>query len=294
MFKYLLLILFGALIALASGCGKANQDTIIIKVGTSQITSGDVDTKLKIEACYRDDKTKPESWLGLYQLIEDRLMEEAARTIGIEITPAMMAEEVARVDRETKAPAILDAVKKACPDDKSYQEIYLKPRLVNRLLHYKFSEDKTIQQEPYQKALDMLTLAKSGKELKLLDGYAVKDIDLSAPKQPNQDLSKFNLTLNESEKELAENILASLQPGQVYQTLKEDRYAFAVIKLLEKKDNFYKYETVDIMKVEFDKWFADKIKGIKKEVAQRDRIEEVLGKTSIGPVNTFLARPLSK
>lgn len=284
------LILF-CLVIFAIGCGNSNKNILIIKVGTTQITYVDVETKLNIEACYRDDKTKPESWLGLYQLIENSLTEEIARTVGIEITPAMMADEVKRVDKETKAPGILNAVKKVCPDDKAYQEIYLKPRVINRLLHYRFSEDKTIQHEPYRKATDMLTLAKSGKDLKLLDGYEVKDIDLSKPQQPNPELSRFNLNLAEAEKELAESILNNLQPGQVYRSLRDDRYVFTIIKLLEKKDRFYKYEVVTVKKVDFDKWFDDMLRSIRKEVYQKDKIEEILKNISTGPVHAFLIKP---
>ena len=182
-------------------------------------------------------------------------------------------------------------MKKVCPDDKAYQEIYLKPRVINRLLHYRFSEDKTIQHEPYRKATDMLTLAKSGKDLKLLDGYEVKDIDLSKPQQPNPELSRFNLNLAEAEKELAESILNNLQPGQVYRSLRDDRYVFTIIKLLEKKDRFYKYEVVTVKKVDFDKWFDDMLRSIRKEVYQKDKIEEILKNISTGPVHAFLIKP---
>jgi hypothetical protein len=202
----------------------------------------------------------------------------------------MMEEETARVDKETKAPELLQAVKNVCPDKTLYQKIYLKPRLVNRLLHHKFSEDRQIQASAYQKASDILKMTQSGKGLKDLDGYSLKEIDLTSKKESPKEMAQYNLPWSDPEKDLIENVLDHLQPGEIYQNLQEDRYGFYIIRLVEKRTQFYKYEMIHIKKREFDPWFLETVKGIKKQIYQKDLIEKILKHVTAGPVVEFLKK----
>lgn len=318
-----LVIIVSVLIILSiGGCpgqdaSKLNQP--IIKVGTQVITAQDVETKIKIEACYRDDKKTPEKWLGLYQLIEDALMESAAQTLNIVITPEILTQESERVDKETKAPAILAAVKAVCSDAsndlhgsiKLYRDIYLKPRLVNRVLHYQFSEDKSVQEVPYDKAKEALQFARAGKDLKSMEGYSVQEIDPEKPKQSptcpdspalrdvsGMNMAKYNLNMADPDKELIDSVLNTLKPGEVFPTIREDRYGFYIIKLLERRPvpsagdgtpgGYYKYEMITCQKKDFDRWFNEAVVDIKKEIYQKDLIDQILKNTTSGTVNKFL------
>jgi len=272
------------------GCSKGTPADSIIKAGSTVIDISDLNTKLKIESCYRDDKQAPAEWLGLYQLIEEALMEEAAKTIGVTISQEMLEEETVRVDKETKAPELLQSVKNVCSDRTLYQKIYLKPRLVNRLLHHKFSEDKEIQAAAYQKALDLLKLAQSGKDFKNMDGYSVKEIDLTSKKESPKEMAQYGLDWTDPEKDLVENVLDHLQPGDVYQNLREDRYGFYIIRLVERRVKFYKYEMVHIKKMEFVPWFLETVKGVKKQIYLKDLIEKILKNVTTGPVVIFLSQ----
>ena len=291
--------------AILVGCGRASVAQPIIKVGEITITSRMLDTKLKIEQCYRDDKKMPERWLGLYKLVDEALMEEAAKKLGIFATPDILDEEAKRVDKETKAPELLASVKAVCLDPTLYKEVYLKPGLVNRVAHYKFAEDKAIQEVAFDKANEALKKAKDGKDLKSIEGYSEQEIDpdkiTPTGSSPINELSRYNMEMTNPEKELIDTVLKTLKPGDVYQTVREDRYGFYVIKLLEKRDaqitgpaetgksvGYYKYEMVTCKKKEFDRWFNEFILTVKKEVFQPELVEQILKNVTSGPVSTFL------
>jgi hypothetical protein len=267
---------------------------VIIKVHDRAITTRQVEIQCRIEDCYRDDrKAGTPFWSGLCQLIDAALMEAVARVQGLVITDQMMAEETARVDRETKAPRILTCVKRNCPSQTIYQEIYLRPKLVNRLLYYHFAMDKEIQAEPYHRALEILDQARAGGALSTVKGYSLKEIDLSTKRQEEEaapELTRYGIELPNPDKEFVEKVLKPLAEGAVYPHLWEARDYYLVVKLLQKQGKLYRYEIVNIQKIEFDPWFLAEIKRIKKEIIQADVIKELLAQVQTGRVAEFLRR----
>jgi hypothetical protein len=283
----ILLTLFGVVIC---SCSRVPPDKPIIKIGGITITDQQLDIKLKIEKCYRDDKKLPDRWMGLYKLIDEALMEESAKSIGVIITADMLLDESRRVDKETKAPELLAEVKAVCPEYQRYTDLYLKPELLNRLVHYQFQQDRTIQEVPLDKATDALKKAKDGQDLKTLGNYSVQEIDPEKKKSASNELTRYNMEMADPDKELINTVLDTLSPGQLYQSVREDRYGFYIIKLLEHKDKYYKYEMLTFKKKDFDRWFNETITDISKEIYQFDLIEQIINNVTSGPVVAFLKK----
>src|SRR5258708_127073 len=83
----------------------------------------------------------------LENLVRLDLRKEAAlkKTYGVEITPAMLAAEVQRINTTTRAPEMLAEIKAALGDDAArFASIFAKPILVERLLRQKFDNDDAL------------------------------------------------------------------------------------------------------------------------------------------------------
>jgi hypothetical protein len=92
------------------------------------------------------------------KLVEQDLHKEAVlkKVYGIEITPAMLAAEVRRINTTTRAPDILAELKAALGNDTNrFAVTVVKPILVGRILRDKFDDDDTLHAPQRQQVVSI-------------------------------------------------------------------------------------------------------------------------------------------
>ncbi len=105
----------------------------------------------------------------LRRLVETDLAKEAAlkKVYGIEVTPAMLAAEVQRINTTTRAPEILAELKAALGNDTNrFARTVTKPIVVERLLRSKFENDDALhapQRREAEKVREQLLAARSSR-----------------------------------------------------------------------------------------------------------------------------------
>ena len=83
----------------------------------------------------------------LERLVRDDLRKEAAlqKAYGVEVTPAMVAAEVQRINTTTRAPEMLAEIKAALGNDPArFANVFAKAILVERLLRERFDNDDAL------------------------------------------------------------------------------------------------------------------------------------------------------
>jgi hypothetical protein len=157
------LIFYGILyLVLLCGCGEKN----LIKVGNKPINKEHLKYKIAIDMSYGEEK--PDTTSVFLVLIQQMLKEIIAEKEGILITEQMIKDEAERIDQETKAPEIIEKVKKIFGKDrKGYLEHYVKPVFVERYLEQKFFYDTLYQKIPYDKIKEGFSRVK--KNLPIVD-----------------------------------------------------------------------------------------------------------------------------
>jgi hypothetical protein len=125
-----------AAFALARGSPvRPGGDEVVLRVGIRAFTPDDLAARERIE-----EITHGPSDRGILaahcQLIEAALEEAVLAQLGAPITADDLAEESDRIDRGTRAPERLEAVKKAAGRDESYRRLYVLPVLANRRFYF--------------------------------------------------------------------------------------------------------------------------------------------------------------
>lgn len=89
------------------------------------------------------------------------------KVYGVEITPAMVAAEVARIDATTRAPEVLAEIKHALGDDASrFAAAMARPIIVERELRSRFDTDDTLHAPQRQEAERLRESLVAGKTVK--------------------------------------------------------------------------------------------------------------------------------
>ena len=83
------------------------------------------------------------------ELAEERVL---SRVFGMEVTPALLAAEYERIEKETRAPDQWEAIKQALGGDRRMiEEVVCRPLLVDRALRARFAFDQTIHERSTSK-----------------------------------------------------------------------------------------------------------------------------------------------
>src|SRR5664280_402892 len=92
---------------------------------------------------------------------EERVL---ARRFGMEVTPALLAAEYERIERETRAPEQWAAIKAALGGSREkVEEVFCRPLMVDRALRARFAFDQAIHAKEHQKVRAARTLFLAGK-----------------------------------------------------------------------------------------------------------------------------------
>jgi len=121
------------LLLLASGCDIPSLDTVLATVGPQHITRQDVVYRIGVAKSY--GHKQPMNEQALVYEIDDALTRQVAAKLGVVVTKQEVDELSAYLDKHSKTPKILNAVKWVFGDNADdYRRIYVAPRALNRKL----------------------------------------------------------------------------------------------------------------------------------------------------------------
>ena len=125
---WLLIFLLSILALTSFACTTGSYDVAL--VGERTITAEDLAYRQAVVEV-RSGKAFP-AHLALLQLIEEALMVEVGRAYGVEVSPAMLAEEAKRVQQTSRDPQTLEHIQAVFDGDESaYRRLVLEPILAN-------------------------------------------------------------------------------------------------------------------------------------------------------------------
>jgi len=220
-----------------------------LNVEGRKITKEDIRARLQIEKVYNSQYYDTTG--VIFIIIQQIWRENIAQDIGISITKEKIEKEAKRIDRETKAPHILNRVKEIFgQNDNKYLQHYVKPVLTERLLQEKFLFDTLYQKVPWRK------INKAYVQVERLE-------------EPDTSVRVFI----PEEDDIASFYMKYLNKGVV-----EDKYSYFFVKKINKKNQVY-----HIPKNDFTTWFHEKAikypviihdENLKKKMLQRVRGSE--------------------
>lgn len=197
---------------------------------------------------------------ALVALINDAVEYEVASAADLTPSPDEMKAFAVHVDKSTKAPEVLAAVKRVFGNDvNAYQQIYLSPRIVNRKLRSWFShnaEMHQLQRDSIQQAWALVHADNGFEQAAKTAGLSYKVLEYGGKPNaaPNAVKSYFPegiATISESFRKL----LDATKAGTIVSTIAENDHSYRIVRLVDKKDGIYNAEEISAAKASFDLWF---------------------------------------
>jgi hypothetical protein len=209
------------------------------------------------------------------EMLEERVL---SQRFGLSVTPAILAAEFDRIERETKARDQWEAIKRALGGDRGrIEDIYCRPLLVDRALHARFDFDQQIHAAAHEKArraqAEFLARRKpAGARSLALSRIAEVNLStdemLSTAKAWSQLPAKIEapaatrddqpIPLSEKVRNVLERELKS--PGDVTTILEEPK-GFVVYRLVAITPSEWRVDAVGVPKMDFDSWFEREGRG---------------------------------
>lgn len=201
---------------------------------------------------------------------EERVLRERFR---LAVTPALLAREYERIERETRAPEQWAAIRRALGDDRRrLEEIFCRPLLVERALHARFDFDPRVHAEAHARARRARAAFLSGRTpvgaasvriLRKPDAAPTTDellersrAEPSGPRSPDSTQAPPPLdspfAVNPEMARVLEKELR--RPGDVT-TILEERDRFSVFRLQGLDGAEWRVLAVQIPKRDFEGWF---------------------------------------
>jgi len=257
--------LLGFLMLFLSSCGRSP----IAKVDGLPIYSEDIKDEKGIQNAYGANYSDEEILLLIFQ----RKLREYVllNRLGIKITPDMLEREKERIDRETKAPEILNKVKKYFQgNEKNYLKKYVYPVLASRLLEKTFYFDTTIQKKGYTLAWEKFKALKENPDIRIKNDSLY--ISLNLEEMKNEYDKKFPFLLPFYQMDTL--ILKSIPIKSIYPEIIEDKLGYYILRKRDKKGK--KFDGFFIRKRDFNKWFQENIKGVKIKIFEPEMKKKVI------------------
>lgn len=223
-------------------------------VGGGVVSETDITDWQAAQGCYGEDAitSRKAGFMRMYEasILEEVLNNTAKRPVKTEEYDA----EVARIDRETRAPDILACIKKYFGGDgPRYRRVFIRPILVQRDIREFVRNSAAVQQKAYtlrDGVLEDIAKKKTFKAIGAARGvaystsaYSVEE-DTSVPmaQEPWRRWSPFEAAfINEH--------LKDLKPGQVKAAPIEDDAAIKFVRLISVTGKKYYFETLSLQKL---------------------------------------------
>lgn len=216
----------------------AEREAPVAKLdGVVVVTEGGLADWQAAQACYGEGAPASRN-AGIVRLLETAIVEKALGRAGTaRISKRQLAEEAARIDRETRAPEILSCMKKGL-QGKRYLEAFVRPILVEARLRSFLQQDgprrkveaaiRKARQEPLEKAAREFGLTYSR--------------------------AAYSLAGSEEEKRFIEANLRALKPGALGKEPIESESDFKAVRLLKKEGERWAVETAYAPKLDQAEW----------------------------------------
>jgi hypothetical protein len=227
-----------------------------VTINDCVITASDVRSMQKSDSCYG---AYTDTIQALIKLINTQLEEEALRlyfhkSIGVDT----LKQKSEWVNATTRAPNILHCVQnKFGKDTAAYLYWYIRPTVVNPLLHRLYNFSRVIHKETLQRSASIRDSL--DKHLKVLEKFA----EYSEWKIPK----KMGLSEEERKKYPQEelpfirDVLRQLKTSETYQGIYEDEYTVAILRLVSEDTTNWYMDGIMLQKYPFDKWYSEQVKA---------------------------------
>ena len=244
----------------------------IARVGSITITNVDLDLARQIEAARGG--TPPADYFVLMVLMERAFYEEIAGRLKVQVSAEEIANERARLDRETPAE-VLKKIKAALESRPgAYDAMVVRPGLINAKVQKQAAGQggaKDAADALLKAALaDPTALAKEGqarpKDYERLDTRTLDD-------DPKAKLNEWD-----------DKYLATLRSGQVKPEVIDAGDRFCVARLIERRGHHVVIERVWFTKGAADGWLREQLKTVELEVSDKTLSEELKLKAKGYPI----------
>ncbi len=237
----------------------------VAKVGETVLTSKDVSLRARVSEIYYPDSGK--DYIALSQLIKGYLAEEVLKFLGYRVDENVIDSESRRIDANTKAPDVLNAIKKVYGNNKkAYNKTFVRLVYAERFLYNEvFLKSPAIHREEKERAEEFLDRVKKERNRfsKIASELNLKSKILLISEEKGivdaeGDVESRGISREPSGVEQAKFIIErikDIKSGNVYPEIIEWLEGYQVLRVVNKKKKEYNVESVSIPKRDYDEWF---------------------------------------
>ena len=240
-------------------------------VGDTKITSRDIEFRKRVSEVYYPGSGK--DYVALAQLVKGYLSEEVLKSLGYKIDESILEGEAERIDKNTKAPDVLERIKRIYGRNRrDYIKTFVRIVYAERFLYNEvFLKSRDIHRREFQKMEDFLhAVKKSPHSFKKI----AEKMDLEAKRlrvSKDKGILRFEGKSIDERKETGSgsgqadriiDLLKGLKEGMVYPDVIEWMEGYQVIRLVKKEGDEYIVDSVSIQKRNYDEWFWERAKEV--------------------------------
>ncbi len=248
---------------------------VVAKIGKGEITEADLSDYSASEGCYGPDAVNSRK-AAFMRMLEATVTEELlAREAGIVVSADDYQKELDRIDQGTRAPDVLDCIKKhflferakGFPPEgrRRYERVYLR-KYAQGPKFSDFMNTDQVQGDVYKtrervmaKALEGVSFVDLAKEFDL--NYSSHTYTPEEPKEDKKEkegpMAPF-MRWSPFEKEFIDKHLKALFPGQVKPAPIDEGGDFQFVKLISNAQNKYFFESLTLRRKTSEQYFDDR------------------------------------
>jgi|GEM_PF-1447485 len=238
--------------------------------GEAVVSEDDISGWQAAQACYGEGAITSRR-AAFMRLLEAAIAEKALKSAGALKDAAGEARaEAARIDRETRAPGILECVKRVLgPGDARYLRVFVRPALIESRTRFFLRQTPQLQAGPRKRAGECLAGIAKGEQMRdaaarlgLLYSTAAYSAESSTAARGSSD----RFMTRPLDGEMFEKELKGLEPGELKTEMIETENAFSVARRLPDDGGARVFELATMRKTGQREWFAS-MRKMKLEVA---------------------------
>ncbi len=277
--------LFLFILLFLAGCSKQ-----ACSVGDIRINEKDLSSRAEISEIYYPGSGK--RYIALAQLVKGYISLEILKELGYMVDEAVLESEADRIDKNTKAPDILNKIKEIFGRDrKGYIKAFVQIVYAERVLYNEvFLNSESIHKEQYQKAEDVLKAALSyskplrevakerglkAERLRISSENGIKNEDFSSGKRA---MPAAPVGLMQARRLL--DVVSGVKHGEVYPEVIGWQESYQVIRFIKNERDEFIIDSISIPKRNYDEWFWDKASGIPVKIYDKELKDELLSEVS--------------
>lgn len=276
-FKKARFVFIAAASAFFSARGAAAEEAVAARLdGKIIVTALDIADRQLHQSCYGADALTSRK-AAFMRLLEARVAEKVMSAAdGPAISAADIKKEAARIDAETRAPEILECIKKSLggPGDR-YLAVFVRPVLAESLFRTFLMNSRKVQAGPLEKIKKALKLSAAGKSFEAAaretglvyssSTYSMSESSSAVQAEPAGPGARWSPW----EAEFIEKYLKGLKPGEKRKEPVETDYELRLVRLLSEEGGKWTFESVLAQKTAQEEWLKS-VKKMKLEIADKE------------------------